>query len=309
MNNIQELVNKNDHAAILQLDGDLYDQYKIIANIKLERYQEAMKLAKKHTFEFCYCLYKQKKYANCIKIIEKMINQNVKNEEIYILYAQSLYHLGYYNKSAEIMNKINKPFSLINLMATESMCLLSNNEICRYKVNAKDEYKKITINYDSCELTKEQNEELTYNKSFRYLANENEFVNFLENNSENKLCTNQLNNVLGNFELIDTSIIGKKDNEIIKYNKETDNNANLEHFQKHNYEYDIFCKKSEKIVFKTDNLRFLYALKLLKKKKVQNVTKLIQKTKDSDVKKMFSFLTNRTKKSQKIIIDALKHYK
>lgn len=308
MNNLQELVDKNNHNSILQLTGDAYDRYKIVANIKLEKYKEALKMAKKNTFEFCYCLYKQKKYKNCIKIVEKLVKQNDKDEGLMYLYAQCLYHLGYYNKSAAIMCKTSKPSALVNYMAAESLSILGNSdEVFRYKAKAKDTYKHMEVNIDSSSMTKEVNDELSYNMSFRYLNEEKTYTEYLESQTDNKLCTNQLYNVNGEFDMIKDAT--EKQNEIVQYNKGTCDNVSLEHMQLQNYEYSAACCKKHEAKFATDNLRFLHALKLIKNKKTRNAKTVIENTKETETKKMLQYLTSKTKKNQKMIVEMLRQYK
>lgn len=307
MEQLQKFILNNDHKKIIELESTEFDKYKCIAHIFLENYEKALQLSEKNSFEFCYCLYKLKKYKKCARIINKMKN---KNEAMDVLLAQCLYFLGYYFASYEILSKYQTETALINLKATESLikASLKTEKPVKYQSFCKD-YESIKFLESNNKFIGEEKDEFEFNTTFENLNDEKEFVKSLENNEKNVLCANQLNNILGSFELINYDMLSKRQKEIVEINKNGGELDNLLHFQKRNYEYEIYKKVKEnsfdkdfarEIKIKSENLRCLKAFLGLKRKNKKG--NLIKNIKDERMKKYFEFL----KGSDNINQDAVK---
>lgn len=301
MSDLKKLVEKDEHVALSQVENK---DYQSIAHIHLEHYKKALGLTKKGSFEHCYCLYKLKKYNKCVKGLNKIQEKEDKHN---LLLGQALYNLGYYNKALDIFSKYKNSTSLINAEAIVSFINASKmtKNIQRYKVTCKDVcYSYNEADYD---FTEEERREFEYNRTFAMLYDEDSFVKELEKSFDNPYCRNQLYNVTGNFEELDSSHLTKKQKEIVSYNKNGGNVDGLMHFQKVNAEYKYFRNnkhtqsglvKDYLMIKKWDESR----------KRGKNKRFDINRIKDNDLKQMMDILT-RKKSSQEELKEILTKYK
>ncbi|KAM0676284.1 hypothetical protein GVAV_000247 [Gurleya vavrai] len=311
MDDLQELIKNNEHQKIINIEG-IDNKYKIVAYIYLENYEEAIKLAEQKTFEYCYCLYKLKKYKQCVKCINKIYKENgERSENLEVLMSQALYFLGYYNTSIQKIKNIRTGCAAVNILAAQSLAKVGEkNEITRYKTFSKD--KLTNVNHvEQLPLNEEEVVETNYNLTFQNLYDEKLFVQCLEENVDNKLCLNQLNNILGNYDLIDNLTLTNKQREIISFNQSGSELTDLQHFQKQNKEYEIFknieeFKKEKNKNFPiSDNLKILKVLDYLKFKNKRRAKKHLDSIKDSSQKKILSFIVKKGVKTQKDIFEMI----
>nr|ABO69721.1 unknown [Nosema bombycis] len=101
MVNLNEIETIESYEKIAKLEGDEYNQYKVIALINLDKFKEALKFVQPGSFEAAYIYYKLKNYKKALKIISKF-----KDEKSFILKSQILYSIGFYNKAYEILRNM-----------------------------------------------------------------------------------------------------------------------------------------------------------------------------------------------------------
>lgn len=140
MENLKELINKQNHAEIMKLEGSCFDKYKVVAAIFLNLFEDALKFAERNSFEQAYVFYRLRKYRKALKTLRKLNSEKSEttrkpgSAKIEILKAQCLYNLGYYADAYAIIAEYgtNDEYG-VNLTAIESLCSLS--EQTRHKLS------------------------------------------------------------------------------------------------------------------------------------------------------------------------------
>ncbi|KAM0687980.1 hypothetical protein COBT_000771 [Conglomerata obtusa] len=315
MSNIMELIKNNEHEKIIALEGNQYNQYKTIAYLFLERYKEALEHAEKESYEYCYCLYKLRKYKKCVKLIKKINPDGLYEEKYKILLSQALYFMGYYNSSAKALGNLSSGPTYINFLAANNLAQAGtfSNKINFYKVFAKDDFLDIFNNVNVGKLSVEENEEVIYNNSFKHIYDENTFKKYLEECVDNTLCYNQLNNINGNYDILKEEHLTKKQKDIILHNKKQQELHELQHFQKYNYEFAMANKLKtgeidiKNVKCKTDNLFLIKAVHNIKRKNNKAAKKCLEAAKDTKINELLSFLANSKAKEQNELFNILKN--
>lgn len=301
MSDLKKLVENEDHLSLSQVENK---DYQAIAHIHLEHYEKALSLTEKGTFEHCYCLYKLKKYSKCVKQLNKIPEKDDKHN---ILLAQALYNLRHYTKALEIVSKYKNSTALINAEAIVSFIEAAKNtkNIQKYSINCKDKcYEYEQANYDFAE---DERLEFEFNKTFAKMCDEDAFVKELEEKIDNVYCRNQLNNVTGNYEEMDTSYLTRRQKEIIVYNQEGGVIGNGMHFQKDNKEYEYFRNN------KKESSALIEDYKKIKKwdesrKRRKNKEFKVEKINDEELREMMEVLT-RKNMSQEELKEIIQKYK
>lgn len=213
MENLKELIRRNDHENILLLPSPEYNKYKTIAAINLDRYDEALLYTARNSFEQAYVHYKLKNFKKSLKILRKL-----SGEKVDILKSQNLYFLGYYAEAYKLLSKYgNKNEFAVNLEAMDALNLLSCQKSPSV-FSSKSSNPISTVEYKFTDP--ECRMEYEYNHSFRYIEDEKEFVRVLldlqnKYKIENSCIDKQIKNLM-NDEIINLS---KKESEIISFNK------------------------------------------------------------------------------------------
>lgn len=220
MIDLNKFKTSNDHEKILNLEGEEFNKYKLVACIHLGRYNDALKFCTKNSFESAYVYYKLKNYKKALKICNKN-----NSEKFDMLKSQILYCTGFYNEAFNILNNFPKDDEIVvNLQAMKSLGILLQNvskEIGHplYMKNKED-----GIMYENLENykfnSKEAYNEFIYNKSFEEAANKHNFVNYLKKFSDQKsnIFSQQLNNIEGNFDNINFDNLSKTQKNILDFN-------------------------------------------------------------------------------------------
>lgn len=224
MKDVDKLVKDQNYEGIMNLESPKYNIYKCITLINMENYKEAMKYADYSSFELAYINYKLKNYKKCLKIIE---NNDKSDPKFQILMSQVLYNTGRYNEAYDMLAKYKLCDEVaVNLQAMESLSTVAHESNQKtppspYSLTKLDEMVKFK-NLSGYQFSdKELEKEFRYNKTFTNLINKNLYVSFLEKSYQTSKCKfigAQLNNLLGQFEKIDISLLGKSDLEILKFN-------------------------------------------------------------------------------------------
>lgn len=312
---ISDHILNKEHEKILEYNGEQYEYHKIIALIYLERHEEALKYIKSNTFEQAYIYYELKNYKKALKICCKLIknNANISNS-ILILKSQCLFHLGYFATAYEIL--VTMPFNdelVINLYIMFSLsasfynskfaklytipCKNSKKEIIRIFGKEIIENNKLPEILQKYEFeNKKLKDEAVYNYSFRF-SNEKEYINYLEANKNILEISNQLKNVIGEFEQIDENLLNKKNKKILMKNKNCDNLEQKiidekeirSEFVSNYYYYDSLNKRNTNgLMFKDEQMNdFAYYRLFLQEKLAKNK---VENVKDENIKKILEFL-------------------
>ena len=240
MESIEKLVRQEDHALIVEMEGEEYNVYKCVALIKLERYKEAIKYAKSLPFELAYINYKLKKFRRSLKIIENVGSKDTKFE---VLKSQVLYKLGRYYDAYSVLKECSlyDDEFFINLESMRSLGIFARN--CLDKVPSSFSLAKgdPAANFEESVGNRafrnmELEEEFKYNETFRHLSNADLYIGALRKLGKkysSGLVRRQLDNVLGNFEKINPAMLEQQDREVLKFNMgEIDSFLNPVHYQK-----------------------------------------------------------------------------
>ncbi|KAI5170408.1 hypothetical protein PAEPH01_1407 [Pancytospora epiphaga] len=176
MEMLQKYIDNKEHGKILSLTEKWTEPYRTIAAIYLERFDLALRLVKKKTFEHAYILYRMKRHRNAVRILNKLEGTNVD-----ILRAQCLYNLGYYREAYIcLLSKGDSDEFAVNLAAITSMCKLS--ELGRYrplvvapKYRGSISESKFVPKFKDSEC----NAEYEHNLLFRHLGDRHEYLKLL----------------------------------------------------------------------------------------------------------------------------------
>lgn len=293
MENLKELIKREDHENILLLPSPEYNRYKAIAAINLDRYDEALLYAAKNSYEQAYVYYKLKNFKKSLKILRKLSGKKVD-----ILKSQNLYFLGYYDEAYKLLSAHgNKNEFAVNLAAMDALNALSHQE--RPSMFSSMNSNKIqAIDYKFTDS--ECRMEYEYNDSFRYVEDEKEYVRTLlelqdKYKVRNSCIEKQIKNLMGD-EIDDLT---KKESEIVAFNKGlTAEIATPVLFQKHftdksvsdykvfkEYQSDKFGFISGTRSFEPSNqrLRCLKALVISKRKQTpERMSKVLKTLENND---------------------------
>ncbi|KAI5148230.1 hypothetical protein ENBRE01_0190 [Enteropsectra breve] len=117
MDAIKLLVDSERHEDILKLEGEQWNEYKVVAAISLSMFEAALKYCAKNSFEEAYILYRTKNFKKSLRILRKL-----HGEKVEILKAQCLYNLGYYAKAQRIFKTISTSDEFaVNIAAAEAL--------------------------------------------------------------------------------------------------------------------------------------------------------------------------------------------
>ncbi|EJW01407.1 hypothetical protein EDEG_00454 [Edhazardia aedis USNM 41457] len=245
---IQELIDNEDHEQISQVATNRH--HKCVGLIHVEKFAEALKIANKTSFEYFYCLYKLKNYKKCLKKMRKAEREGGITGDpsgVQLLKAQCLYFTGKYLSAFRIFEKFDDSTICINTAAAGGLAIASKGKFLhKFKPEAKEfvddkiEQEILSILKDK-EIDQDDKQEFDFNLTFKDLNDESKFIETLEQNSENKMVSNQLKNVTGDFENLDESILTKRSAEIVKANKlGVSDIENPTLFHKKNRDYQLF---------------------------------------------------------------------
>jgi hypothetical protein len=219
-----ELLRNEEHEEIASLEGEEFNPYRAIAYINLGRYAEALRCAKKGSFEMAYILYKLKRYRRALRILRKLSDDGSR-----VLASQCLYYLGYYNSAYRILSGFKRDDEIVvNLQAMKSLALLAHKSKGAYgrkfSVPAKDELEAFE-NLDRYKFpTPELRADFVFNKAFEYLDDEDRFVEYLEERVgadpglRGTIVEEQLKNIRKEFDMIDAGLLGRSQRETVAFN-------------------------------------------------------------------------------------------
>lgn len=219
MDTLKLLVKAGDHEGILRIESDEYNAYKVVAAIHLAKFNEALKYAKKNSYEHAYILYRQKRFRKALSIIRKNID-NKSSKKWEVLMAQCLYNLGYYADAYSLLSRHGKEDEYaVNLAAMEAMCKVSEQnktKLSYFYMPFKGPIKNIVkLDFKDSECLLESK----FNEIFKLVCDKYAYREALENLNtqypiKGSCVDNQLKNMMGE-ECIDLS---KKEKEVYEFN-------------------------------------------------------------------------------------------
>lgn len=242
------LIRDSDHLSILHSELSSADD-KVVALIKLERHEEALRAAKNNSYEKAYCYYRVKKYKSCLKTVGGRLG-----EKWAILKAQALYALGRYRESAQAMQQVLQGDErAVNFSAAVSLGRLSDlpkspsvfastedraphrNDI--HRPSEARQIKDLLLR-----------EEFAYNQWFESLHDPGIYARTLKAKECECKCEevktlvkNQLLNLTENFSEIDTGALSKRNAKVVEYNASHGSKSSIDyldhflHFQRQIY--------------------------------------------------------------------------
>lgn len=324
MYNISKLLQEQDHHSILQLPSPQFDNYKVIAAINLNKFEEALKFATKNSYELAYIYYKLEQPKKALKILRKISLKEGKSEKTDILISQCLYKMQSYDKAYDLLkNYGNKDEFAVNLNAFYALNSLNSNS-SKSSLFTTKKNKKIEnpVNYSysimECKM------EAEYNSLFEKIEDETNYIDELKNidekyNVEGSVIKKQIANLQND----DLPSLTKSETKVDIFNKiPTSKFSNPLHFQENfvckNSEYQIlknidkFNLKHTKISPKTKKLKILKCLLSILNSPKENskvlVQKMLEKLEDCEEKQILQLLISESSNEtfKEIAIELLK---
>jgi tetratricopeptide (TPR) repeat protein len=264
-----ELLRNEEHEKIALLSEEEFNPFKAIAYIHLGRYAEALKCARKGSFETAYILYKLKKYKKALRILRRLSDERSR-----VLTSQCLYYLGYYNTAYKILSEFARDDeTVVNLQAMKSLALLADKSRAihgkRFSIAAKDRLRAFEDLDKHRFVAPELGVDFVFNKAFEYLDEEHRFVDYLERKLDadpalgNTVVEEQLKNVRKEFDAVETEMLNKNQRETLAFNTgKIKEFAEPVHYQKNVSRIDL----TRKMLSSNDTawLNLVYELGLLR---------------------------------------------
>ncbi len=264
---VRKLILDKKYEEILKLDSPLYDEYKCVASIYLNNLDDALKYAKKNSFNEAYVYYRRKNFKKCLKKIKGRMEY-----KFLLLKTQCLYFLGHYKSAYDLFVKIQENEMVdefvVNLTAMESLGSISDHLGFR---ESKYVIKKADVKLEQ-----------QYNKLFSCIDNEMKYLELLNGLNdtfpvENSVVQKQLNFITDKFQL--NNLTSNYQRNLFKYNHGTDCKVNFHQFQDNvDIKNKIYKGNTENIIGKENRLVLLYkAYTAFNKKDNLKVKKILEK--------------------------------
>lgn len=296
---LEEILNNKDHRRTLCLPSPEFDKYKAVAAIHLEKYDDALTFASKNSFEQAYIYYRLKNYKKSLKILRKL-----EGREIEILKAQCLYFLGHFHDAYIILKRQGSTDEFaVNLMAIASMNDLSAKDRVAPSIFTVTEEELIDEDNFKPKFTdSECHVESEFNRVYKYLENQEEYLSILKKMTEihtedNEVFKKQIANLTLNCaEKFGSYHFSKREREVANFNMgRIDTISNPIFFQDNflpnstkSTDYKIFkdFQNNKEDYYKglksfeptSDRLRILKAFIVAKRKTTEERKKTITKT-------------------------------
>jgi hypothetical protein len=228
MGELRELIKNNEHEKILSIEGEGQNEYKAIACIFLERYEDALRYVVRGGFEEAYIRYKLKDYRKCVRILNK---NGLSDARCMKLKAQALYFLGYYDEAYQILSSFEpNDETIVNLMAIRSLGLLASKSGIstphRFSIRNKEGLSRRSFNVPKYKVSRPESVvECEFNKCFEVLDNEEGFKKRLKDilddpklTRDMSLIENQYKNVTGRFKDVEMDLLSRGQRETLLFN-------------------------------------------------------------------------------------------
>ncbi|KAI5191575.1 hypothetical protein NECID01_1525 [Nematocida sp. AWRm77] len=209
---------------------------RVVALIKLNRFEEAVKSAKNNTFEKAYCYYKLNKFKSCLKTAGKKEGKQWSS-----LRMQAYYGLNKYEASLEEAKELKKKgVTLVNYAAALGLVQ------AQYRAEhfegetegTKEKMQKVQeeierVHRQSAEEEGYIKEEVEYNLAFSLLPNREEFAGALcktspEEKDTREVVSAQVSTLKEAFSEISPEVLTKRNRAIHMYNAEKEESPELQ---------------------------------------------------------------------------------
>jgi tetratricopeptide (TPR) repeat protein len=233
--NVEQMIEEENHLSILELEG-IPPEHRVVALIKLGRYEEALKGARNNSFEKAYCYYRLHKHSSALKTVGRK-----RGEKWSILKSHVLYAMGRYDEALSFLGEaLEGNERAVNFAAINSLCRLQAGEMpSLYDPPVR------SLSSDPVEgsaLLKKMKdamlrEEVMYNCLFEEIGERGKYLEMLKENRDafsseemRILATAQIDNLCGVFGSIDKSLLTKRNAAVVEYNEGKCGEEGLEHF-------------------------------------------------------------------------------
>ncbi|KAI4291309.1 hypothetical protein PAPHI01_0583 [Pancytospora philotis] len=123
MDRIRACIEAQDHEGVLAVCDERFNKHRAVAAIQLGRYDTALELVEKGTFEHAYVLYSLRRFKKALSVLKRL-----SGEGCTVLTAQCLYNLGYYARAHKLLSSVGRAEEFaVNLAAMEAMAQLSES--------------------------------------------------------------------------------------------------------------------------------------------------------------------------------------